>query len=291
MPMNPRALMFVLLLASAALTGCASTGPDPEAMAKEMYSRETLLSAADRAVQDNNLTRALGIYQELLRRNGSDRQALESAAMVSRDLQEYDLSAAYYEKMLVLSPGETAFREDLAEVNIKRQHFEDAETELKRLTEAKQENWRAWNGLGLIADLRGNYAESEQYYAKAIQANPANVDIHNNRGYSLIMAHRYAEAVGVLQDGLRLDTDNSRLHNNLLIALAWLGRYEEAVSAGRVSLDEWIAYNNVGYIAQLKGDYEAAVRLYNAALSSSPRFYPTAAANRDAVMSLMKKRK
>lgn len=291
MTMTKRTLTLLSFLAIAVLTGCASTGPNPEDVAKEMYSRETLLGVAERSVQENNLTRALGIYQQLLSRNGNDRQILTSAAVVAHDLQEYELSAAYYEQLLVLSPGDMDIRQELAEVNIQRQQYDAAESELKSLAEAMPQNWRAWNSLGLIADLRGNYADSEQFYAKAIDANPTNADIRNNRGYSLIMSHRYAEAVDVLRDGMRLDADNSRLHNNLLISLAWLGRYEDAVSAGRASLDEWIAYNNVGYIAQLKGDYDAAVRLYNAALSSSPRYYPTAATNLDAVLSLKDKRK
>lgn len=289
--MAKRTLTLLSVLAIAILTGCASTEPNPEDVAKEMYSRETLLGVAERAVQENNLTRALGIYQQLLARNGNDRPILTSAAIVAHDLQEYELSAAYYERLLALSPGDMGIRQELAEVNILRQQYDAAESELKSLAEAMPQNWRAWNSLGLIADLRGNYADSEQFYAKAIDANPTNADIRNNRGYSLIMSHRYAEAADVLRDGLRLDADNSRLHNNLLISLAWLGRYEDAVSAGRASLDEWIAYNNVGYIAQLKGDYDAAAQLYSAALSSSPRYYPTAAANLNAVLSLKDKRK
>jgi tetratricopeptide (TPR) repeat protein len=105
------------------------------------------------------------------------------------------------------------------------------------------------------------------------------------------MAHRYSEAEKELREGLLYDADNARLRNNLLIALAWQGRYDDAASVGRISLEEWIAYNNVGYIAQLKGDYDVAIRLYNAALSSSPRYYPTAAANLNAVMALKEKSK
>lgn len=286
-----RSSRLLLVLLTLLVVGCASSGPNPEEVAKEMYSRETLLGSAERALQEGNLSRALVIYQELLARDANDRPVLVAAALVSRDLNEYELSAAYHERLLILSPGDGEIRQSLAEINIRRQHFEAAATELKSLVEEDPNSWKAWNALGLIADLHGNYGESSDYYGKAIAANPANPDTHNNRGYSLIMAHRYGEAENALREGLRYDAANPRLNNNLLIALAWLGRYDEAVAAGRVTLDEWIAYNNVGYIAQLKGEYETAVRLYNAALSSSPRFYPTAAENLEAVRLLMDRRK
>jgi Flp pilus assembly protein TadD len=280
-----RATCCALLLSL--LVGCATPGSDVEDVEKELYSRETLMDSAESSLQQGNDEHALLIYTDLAKRYPKDQKILTAAAVVSRHLGKYNLSAFYYESLVALVPDNVDVKESLAEVNVQRNHLDEAEKQFNQLIEISPKDWRFWNGLAMVADIRGNYQKSDEYYLKAMELSPDNVEISNNRGYSLIMSHRYQDAEKVLREGLRNDPSDQRLRNNLIIALAWLGRYNEAVSEGRGIFNEWVVYNNVGYIAQLKGEYKTAEAFYQKAMSSSPRYYPRAAENLDEVRSLM----
>jgi Flp pilus assembly protein TadD len=104
---------------------------------------------------------------------------------------------------------------------------------------------------------------------------------------SLLLQRRYREATDMFQKALAADPGLGIARANLRIALAWQGRYDEAL-IGAASAERANALNNVGYIAMLRGDYQAAQKYLAQALTGSPTYQEQAARNLDMLKLLMK---
>lgn len=278
-------LLVLLLLLQ---LGCASQGGGdtiPEEDARTVQLRRAQLSE-----QGGARYKALAIYQAILADTPDDVAVLQLASELADRIGEAAAAAAWYESLARLQPEVLDWRERLAMNQIQLGRLGAARESLMKIFAVAPTRWMALSGLGLLADIEGNYAEAQIFHLKAIEYGWDQPVAHNNYGYSLLMAQRYAEAEQAFRNGLYLERGNERLGNNLVIALAWQGRYEDAVQEGRKSFKEWIVYNNVGYIAQQRGDYPTAISMFQTALSTSPSFYPKAAENLQGAQRLMDRR-
>jgi len=162
-----------------------------------------------------------------------------------------------------------------------------AEVPLQKAVAADPKLWRAWMALGRTYDQKRQSPEAQDAYEKALAAEPDAAMVINNIGMSQLLQHRYEEAAKTFQKALDTDPDLDVARSNLRIALAWQGRYDEAlVGAGSSGLSDTL--NNIGYIAMLRGDYQAAQKYLSQALEGSPTYHEQAATNLDMLRLLVK---
>lgn len=143
---------------------------------------------------------------------------------------------------------------------------------------ADSTEWRAWNGLGACADDRRDWGEAEEAYRRARELKPDSPIILNNHGVSLMLQGRYAEAAAQFGKAVKVDRNQLTIRNNLRLALAWQGRYRDA-TAGADHRSEGQLYNDVGYVALQRGDFDRARRYLTKAMEQTPRFNRQAWAN------------
>jgi len=133
----------------------------------------------------------------------------------------------------------------------------NAQPKLEAAVAADAELWRAWNALGHVYDQQKRWPDSENAYRKAIAGNPGSAEVTNNYGMSLMLQGRYPEAEASFEQALAIDPGLLPAKSNLRLSLAWQGRYSEALE-GLAPEAAGDALNNVGYVALLRGDYDAA---------------------------------
>src|SRR3546814_7510753 len=81
--------------------------------------------------------------------------------------------------------------------------------------------------------------------------------LYNNRGFSYLLRRDAKAAIVDFDRALQLDPQLEAARENLRLAFAWAGQYERALlgvsrkNAGR-------AFNNIGFVALLRGDLPAA---------------------------------
>jgi len=155
---------------------------------------------------------------------------------------------------------------------------EPAAAQLREATDADPKLWRAYNGLGLISDLKRQPQEAADFYGKALALNPESAVTFNNLGYSRLLAGKPDEAIGHLKKAIALDPGSETIQNNLRLAIATKGNYAEATRAASRERMPAIL-NNVGYIAMQRGDVAAAEGYLARAMESSPSFNGVAAKN------------
>lgn len=154
----------------------------------------------------------------------------------------------------------------------------NAQPKLEAAVAADAELWRAWNALGHVYDQQKRWPDSENAYRKAIAGNPGSAEVTNNYGMSLMLQGRYPEAEASFEQALAIDPGLLPAKSNLRLSLAWQGRYSEALE-GLAPEAAGDALNNVGYVALLRGDYDAAERYLTQALEASPIYHEAAAKN------------
>jgi len=166
---------------------------------------------------------------------------------------------------------------------LRARRYDQALDYLTRVVYDDHRRWRAYNGLGVVADLQGRHAVAKLHYASALRAKANEPSVLNNLGYSNYLAGDFVAAIDAFRQVLARDQGNSLAWRNLGLVQAREGRYAQAQQAFERTMDRPSAYNNVGYIAMLQGDYKRARAYFKLAAELNPSYYTTAFENMEHV--------
>ena len=156
---------------------------------------------------------------------------------------------------------------------------------LTKSLEIDPTNWRAWNGLGFYHDSLGQWDQANRSYTKALSLNADSAIVFSNRGYSRILSGDVDGAMPDLIKAVELDPRLEVARINLRIALAWKGRYREAL-LGVKERELGTVFNNVGFVALMRGDRGSAETYFHEAMKSDATFNETAWRNLDYLKNL-----
>ena len=272
----------VILIAFVALTGCVSTGQKHVDTAKDPAETAKLLASADEAVSRGNFDAALPLYAAVLQEQPTAQTWLKSGVIHNR--LGHDREAAYaFDRVLALEPDNVDANEQLGLLYVLHEQVDQAREHLERVIALDPSRWRAYNGLGVLADLQHDYSAAVAHYHAALAITPNSAMLLNNAGYSQYLAGDLDVAAATFVKALGCDTTYAPARRNLALLYARKGAYRDAVQLLSTVVNEAAAYNDVGYVAMLKGDYASAERLLQEAVDRSPTYYELAARNLAAV--------
>jgi tetratricopeptide (TPR) repeat protein len=234
------------------------------------------LSRAASAINESDVDRALFFYIKALQFDPQDADLLAVIGNLHRLQQRPEYAVRAYTLALRIDPDHLPSLEGRGLLLLANNEDARAVIDLARAVVISPEAWRAYNGLGILADRRDEHNLAISYYDSAM-SNPA-ADaalLFNNRGYSKLLSGRYAAAqadlemsaitLGYTQAWLNLGTVYARQH-----------RYQHAVEAYSHLLSEPEACNKAATVAIEEGEFDAAERLLERAIRLSPTYYPEA---------------
>ena len=170
----------------------------------------------------------------------------------------------------------------------KHQHPAKVEEHLSAAIKSDPSRWRSHNGLGLIADMKKDYALAISHYQAALKAQPDSPLLLNNLGYSKYLAGDRVGAFQLFERALKIDPKFERAWLNMALVHARNGDTDAAFEAFRQTLDEASAYNDLGYIDSWTGDTRAQ-QFFQEAISASPTYHALAHANLNQLRALQSK--
>lgn len=135
---------------------------------------------------------------------------------------------------------------------------------------------RVYNGLGVLADLRNDFARAQVYYRLALQISPRSAVVANSQAYSHYLAGDWVSARQAYHQALSFDATYKPAWRNYGMLLARMGSYEEALSAFEQVESRAEASNDVGYICLIEGKLEQAEQFFRSAIDLSPSHYDVA---------------
>lgn len=163
-----------------------------------------------------------------------------------------------------------------------RGQLDRAEEIYLHLVKATPADPRPHHRLGILAAKRGNFDLALQYFQRAEQGMPNDVDLLNDIGYAYYLVDQLPPAEAALRRARQLNPRNVRACSNLAIVVGSQGRFEEAEKLFREVNSQAEVESNMAYVYVLHGKFELAKAHYNRALTIDKELKPAA----EAVVSL-----
>jgi tetratricopeptide (TPR) repeat protein len=143
------------------------------------------VTAGYAAYQASDLAAARSEYQQALRDDPGNRDALLGLAAVEMRAQRYDLADQYYQRLLQADPRDPHAQAGMLALRSQQLDPVQAESRIKSLLAADREANVLYFTLGNQYAQQGRWAEAQQAYFKAYAADPANPDFAFNLAVSL----------------------------------------------------------------------------------------------------------
>lgn len=236
------------------------------------------VARGDDAWRQGKLDLAVYLYVQSLAYETTSAQPFLKIAAIHEQLGNRALATKAFELALEREPENAGANERLGLLYVEAQQDELAENMLHAAIRLDPRRWRAYNGLGVLADRRGEYASAEQHYDRAHVLQPNNASVINNRGYSHYLAGKLDAAEADLRYAAQLGAPKGTW-TNLGKVLAKKGQYEEALESLMKESDMAHAYNLLGEVARDTGDLQRARQFFSDAISAAPRFFQEAQDN------------
>jgi tetratricopeptide (TPR) repeat protein len=143
------------------------------------------VSAGYAAYQAGDLAKARNEYQQVLREEPANRDALLGLAAIEMRAKHYDLSYAYYQRIVQSDPRDPYAQAGLLALRSEQLDPTLVESRVKSLLAADREANVLYFTLGNQYAQQGRWAEAQQAYFKAFAADPENADYAYNVAVSL----------------------------------------------------------------------------------------------------------
>jgi Tfp pilus assembly protein PilF len=167
------------------------------------------VAAGYAAYQDGDLPKARAEYQQVLREEPANRDALLGLAAVEMRAQRYDLSAAYYQRILQADPRNAHAQAGMVALRGQQLDPVQVESRIKSLLAADRDATVLYFTLGNQYAQQGRWAEAQQAYFKAFAADPENADFAFNLAVSLDQLHQPRLALEYYRRALALADKHS----------------------------------------------------------------------------------
>lgn len=289
---------FLAALSVAALAGCAHNQPsyvdersiDPDGLYDgepvALHATEIPITSsteartrARAALTQGDMDLALYFYVQAVTLEPSDTESLYAIGAIHENRGNFDLAARAFAGVCAIEPDNALALQGLGIAHFDARRFAEAEAPLQKAVEIDGSLWRAHNTLGILADRRDQYDVAVEHYTLAIQAQPTIASIRNNRGYSKYLSGDLEAAKRDFLAALDIDPEFERAWQNIGLIYAREKDYPRALRAMTFAIPEYVALNDIGYIAMLDGNYQIAQTYFDKAIMASPRHYQTAQDN------------
>jgi tetratricopeptide (TPR) repeat protein len=180
-----------------------------------------LVASGYAAYQAGDLAKARGEYQQALRDEPSNRDALLGLAAVEMRSQRFDLADAYYQRILQADPRDPHAQAGVIALRAQQLDPVQVESRMKSLIAADRGATVLHFTLGNQYAQQGRWSEAQQAYFKAFATDPENPDFAFNLAVSLDQLHQrslaleyYRRALALAQKrtaGFALEAANTRV--------------------------------------------------------------------------------
>ncbi|QAY97104.1 hypothetical protein CWB41_01225 [Methylovirgula ligni] len=259
-------------MASLALAGCQSIGPD-----------SITGSIGSDAVAPNSPA-ALQRYTEDLGQRYDSQPDNKSVAMAYaralRASQRYDQAVAVAQRLAAKYPKDMqvlgAYGKALAEAG----HLRQAETVLPEAHTPEEPNWSILSAQGTVEDQLGDHDQAQAYYRAALKIVPNQPEVLSNLGLSYALSKQLPLAEDTLRLAAAQPGADSRVRQNLALVLSLQGKFDAAQTVAQQDLAPVDAAEDVASIKQMIAQSDTWNQIRDldkpqrtAALAHRPRHY------------------
>jgi Flp pilus assembly protein TadD len=249
------------------------------ASATPLQNPRELVAGAEHAVRANRLDQATLMIARAVGAGAAGPELDRVIADLAYSSGKYDEALARYQSLLKTPVADGRLLEQAGIAALKLGDVTNASLLLSRATSARGASWRAWNALGVVADLRSDWTTADECYDEAARLAPNEVEPVNNRGWSHLLRGNWRDALGLFEKAVFLDPKSTRAVNNLELARSALAAELPSRRPGE-SDSSWAGrLNDAGLAAAILGNKGRATAAFSQALDVSGTWYARAANN------------
>lgn len=138
-----------------------------------------LIEESNKAIESGNLEKAAELVEKAYRQNPDNYMVINQKAVLFHKNMELEKAITLYEKTLRKKPGYLPASDNLtiaylqtASRNMKVKRYDTASFFFNKALKLKPDNADAWNNIGTIAGMNGNYGKAAEYFRKALEYQP-----------------------------------------------------------------------------------------------------------------------
>lgn len=219
---HPQLRAALLMTALLTVTACTKPTDNPidSLMGKRAETRARLTAAADDAVASGKTVEALALYERLYETRPGRKDIALTYAQLLRKTGNPDKALRVLSRFS--GSGDPQIRNELAAAHIAVGNFTTAEALLSGVLAdpaARAYEADAASLMGIVLDARGNHAEAERMFRRALdgwRGDPT--PVMNNLGLSLAAQGRFDEALDVLRKALVISkNDKQEIARNIAL--------------------------------------------------------------------------
>lgn len=252
---------------------------------------EEAIAEGDKQVRIAEFDKALYMYIQAMELDPKNATAMYKIGNIHLQRGGIQKATLAFSNVLENDADHVGANEAVGVILLKENRYSDAQKhfmravdmDLKRLGAAADSNHtdksspaQAYDGLGILADLKGDHVLAQQYYRTALQVRPRSAITLNNLGYSYYLTKSWRDAEIAYKKALKISQDYAQSWRNLGLLYARQGNYMSSITAFERVMESAQAHNDVGYICLLEGKYDKAEYFFEKAISLSPMFYERA---------------
>jgi Flp pilus assembly protein TadD len=241
----------------------------------KVSSANEAIIKADKAIKAGKTNIAELYYIKAFDLEPNNLQLLQKMTDLYMTLKKYELAEVSLKLMVDKQPNDLEAIEQYGLLLLSLRKYPKARENLSRVV-ANRQSWRAYNGLGIIENLKEEPLKAEVYFRKADKLLPNSPELLNNIGFSLYKMNKLSAAESFYNKALQINPGFNKSIYNYGLLKAHTRRYEEALQVFSKVASTAEANNNIGYIAMMNGDYKKANFYFEEAIKSSSEYYEKA---------------
>lgn len=231
------------------------------------------LQQAVQAHQGGQLDQAEQLYQQVLRSQPNQSDALHLLGVIAYQRHQHSTALDYIQKAIDQNPDVPTYHHNLANAYRDSGNAELASLHYERAVALKPDYADAWNNYGILCQRANRLDDAERYYRKALSIHPT-AQVYSNLGHTLTQLGQLDEAANCYREVIARRANHAEGYSWLGGVLLALSRDEEALKYLHKALEYnpkyADAHNNLGNHFKRQRDYRRAASHYRQAIDSQP---------------------
>lgn len=238
-----------------------------------------ILQALNLAIQlhnEGNLSKAEGIYQDILTAEPNQPTALHLLGVIAHQNNKSDIALELIKKSLSIKPDYVEAHNNLGNVFRGLGKLDEAANSLRKAITIKPDYAEAHNSLGSVLMDLGELEDAVVSFNQALAIRPDYADAYNNLGSTLTGLGKLDDASASFLQALGIRPYYVEALSNLGNVLRERGKLDEAIEslykALAINPEFAPAHSNLGNVLQDQGNLDEAAASYHKALTIWPDY-------------------
>ncbi|MEH6527769.1 MAG: tetratricopeptide repeat protein [Sneathiella sp.] len=218
---------------------------------EETLSWEQLVKIADKAWANKDASTAIRLYATAAKEQPKNPEPLLKIANVLRKTGRTDDAIDVYERIFDFDPYNIAAYHGVGYTNLQQEKPILATKAFAAALTIDSENASSLGGMAISYDKAGDHKKAQDYYKKAIKADPVNLNYKSNLALSLALSGETEKAIAILKVVTDDPVATPKHRQTLALVYGMAGQSKEAMKYTRMDLSEKDSRNNALYFGAL----------------------------------------